>query len=119
MSNERRMNLSFNLNDPRQKAVYEYLSAYGRAKTATVVDAIMPKTQQWPDAQSIAEKVAVFLSEQNKALLQEVVRICALPPAVQDSGPALTSPHERNCIVEDVSPEEMSDDAFDAMMTFF
>lgn len=41
MKNERRINLCFNLDDPRQKVVYEYLSATGREKSATVVNIIL------------------------------------------------------------------------------
>ena len=41
MRNEGRINLSFNLDDVRQKLAYEYLLSLGRKKSVTVVDLVL------------------------------------------------------------------------------
>lgn len=126
MKDERRINLCFNLDDPRQKAAYEYLSGLGREKTSTVVNIVLQTLaadNRWKNEQLEREvrfverfESIVRQTELNKIAdirkeLEEVVKGLDLTPRQASNRPSESS--ERS---DPESSNEMSDDAFAAVM---
>lgn len=119
MRNERRINLCFNLDDPRQKAVYEYLISAGREKSSTVVSIILQhiaSDNRWRNDmmerevrfaerfESIVKQVDAQRAERMKTELFEILKDFNFEKPKQSSS------------YKTVSGDEMSDDAFDAVM---
>lgn len=126
MKDERRINLCFNLDDPRQKAAYEYLSGLGREKTSTVVNIVLQTLaadNRWKNEQLEREvrfverfESIVRQTELNKIAdirkeLEEIVKGLDLTPRQASNRPSESS--ERSA---PESSNEMSDDAFAAVM---
>ncbi len=126
MKDERRINLCFNLDDPRQKAAYEYLSGLGREKTSTVVNIVLQTLaadNRWKNEQLEREvrfverfESIVRQTELNKIAdirkeLEEVVKGLDLTP--RQASNRLSESSERS---DPESSNEMSDDAFAAVM---
>lgn len=122
MKNERRINLCFNLDDPRQKAVYEYLSSAGREKSATVVNIILQhisSDKRWRN--DLMEREVRFVErfesivkqsdQQRSAQLRTELKQILSELDFSKPKPEPTRPVES-------SDDEMSDDAFDAVMAF-
>lgn len=126
MKDERRINLCFNLDDPRQKAAYGYLSGLGREKTSTVVNIVLQTLaadNRWKNEQLEREvrfverfESIVRQTELNKIAdirkeLEEVVKGLDLTP--RQASNRLSESSERS---DPESSNEMSDDAFAAVM---
>lgn len=122
MKNERRINLCFNLDDPRQKAVYEYLSAAGREKSATVVNIVLQQIasdNRWKN--DLMEREVHFaerfesivkqIDRQRSAQLRDELKRIFSEFDLQKKEPSYSQPVE-------ASDCEMSDEAFDAVLAF-
>lgn len=122
MKDERRINLCFNLDDPRQKTAYEYLSATGREKSATVVNIILQhisSDKRWINDlmerevlfterfESIVKQIDRERSAQLRTELKQILSELDLPKQKTETTHPLASPDDG-----------MSDDAFDAVMAF-
>lgn len=124
MKNERRINLCFNIDDPRQKAAYEYLSAAGREKSATVVNIILQyisSDKRWRN--DLMEREVRF-TERFASIVKQIdqQRSAQLKTELKQifSELDLSNPKSKPEPVQPVasSDDEMSDDAFDAVMAF-
>lgn len=125
---ERRINLCFNLDDPRQKAVYEYLASAGREKTATVVNIVLQHImadKRWKN--DLMEREVRFVERFESLIRQiEAQRTVQLRNELEDIfnnlGLHRTSLQTEQMHEEKAnkpcSNDEMSDDAFDAVMAF-
>ena len=131
-TNEKRINLCFNLDDPPQKAVASYLDKMGKKKTATVVKAVAlmvvnqskeEKAQFERDEKMSQALSALSRKSDNKqelarieGLLNEIInRLDAGVVTVGDGSKVQDKPQEQK---KDDSGE-MSEEAFSAMLTMF
>lgn len=95
MRNEGRINLSFNLDDVRQKLAYEYLLSLGRKKSVTVVDLVLStvnKQQEGEKKQNESESglsghleqlVMESAAENRDYLIQILDKLCFIVSAGQ------------------------------------
>ena len=115
MKNERRINLCFNLDDPRQKVVYEYLSATGREKSATVVNIILQhisSDKRWRN--DLMEREVRF-TERFESIVKQIDQERSAQLRTEfDLSKSKPKPVQQATILDN----EMSEDAFAAVMAF-
>ena len=114
---QKRINLCFDDDDPKQKAVYELLLGYGRRKTKICVD-LLWNTLADEEGQSISENAAIeeislklkkaltILSRIEKIIVEK--KIEEMPPENGDDKQ-----------VELSEPDNVNDDAYNSIMSMF
>lgn len=127
MSEYGRLNLCFNLNDPRQRAAYEYLFARKRNRTGAVTDAILALTENHKE-QIVTAPVSSPID--NVGLLVQIEELLRnyqqrTVNDIKDELGKVSIPKNLITIEEITSVDEnvddgdeMSDDAFAAMAAF-
>lgn len=112
---EPRINLCFNLNDQRQKIVYDFLRGIKREKTSVVTDIILQQIQQENHSlDSLSQKIDVLLEKVNEGN-QGIAKIAGKI----EGGFYAETPRESVVSTGQVSEEtddEISDEAFSDMM---
>jgi hypothetical protein len=125
VSQYHRVNLCFNLDDPKQVSAYKYLSAAGREKSALVVQLVlkhMAEEQRKSDVQMnlfarIESIVQTATAAQTDTLHAEIKEV--LEEVKKRSLVAPTSSEPIQAQIEKTEEaDEMSDEAFAAMMAF-
>lgn len=134
---QKRINLCFDIDDKKQKEVYEYLTRSGRRKTAVVITALTQTVMRdtyWHNMQmerdtQLCEHFASIVRENNskkgveelKVTLKEVLN--KLDGITVMTGPGVEAAN-RNDAVTKINAQtvldepEMSEDVFSAMMAF-
>lgn len=135
---QKRINLCFDVEDEKQKEVYEYLTRSGRRKTAVVTSALtqtLMSDTYWRNMQvdrdaELCERFASIVRDNNsskeledvkKALgnILEKLDNVSVVKGTDNSEPKTndnTNANESNPVR--INEPEMSEDAFDAMMAF-
>lgn len=135
---QKRINLCFDIDDAKQKEVYEYLTRSGRRKTAVVMTALIQTVMRdtyWRNMQmerdaELCERFANIVRENNssnelekvKKALEAITQKLDTMSVVQLTGKEADSTEEINHTNADVptaaNEPEMSEDAFNAMLAF-
>lgn len=133
-----RINLSFNLDDPKAKTVYEYLKRADKSKSSTVIEAISKTFLSefyWENYMlerecALAEKVIEHLQnamvpankEENhcvQEMLCEIIRkIDTLTDNINNGYQPITTPKEKKETPSENS-DEINEDAFASMKSMF
>ena len=127
MRNEGRINLSFNLDDVRQKLAYEYLLSLGRKKSVTVVDLVLytvNKQQEGEKKQNESESglsghleqlVMESAAENRDYLIQILDKLCFIVSAGQGDKENRKSEYPKR--EAEIAIDEMSEEAFEAFLS--
>lgn len=135
---QKRINLCFDIDDAKQKEVYEYLTRSGRRKTAVVMTALTQTVMRdtyWRNMQmdrdaELCERFANIVRENNssseleevKKVLEAITQKLDTMSVVQVAGKEADSNKEINHTNVDApaaaNEPEMSEDAFNAMLAF-
>lgn len=131
MKNEGRINLCFNLDDVRQRAVYDFLQDKGKKKTATVVELVLESTMKEADEKrdraekALLEHLEQVVRDSTIPLAQEIrAEIAALNKRLDTVQISLSSSRkedgasrqDQDCFIDE--KQEMSDEAFAAFLSF-
>ena len=112
--NNKRINLCFDLDDPRQKVAYDYLASMGREKSAKAIEIILSYTASSNDLENkIAERDARLveqLTQTMKKQLEAALQNITIKTAESEDVSSKTRPGD---------VKTMSDDAFNEMMRMF
>ena len=135
---QKRINLCFDIDDAKQKEIYEYLNRSGRRKTAVVMTALTQTVMRdtyWRNMQmerdaELCERFANIVRENNssneleevKKALEAITQKLDTMSVVQLTGKETDSTEEINHTNADVptaaNEPEMREDAFNAMLAF-
>ena len=135
---QKRINLCFDIDDAKQKEIYEYLNRSGRRKTAVVMTALTQTVMRdtyWRNMQmerdaELCERFANIVRENNssneleevKKALEAITQKLDTMSVVQLTGKETDITEEINHTNADVptaaNEPEMSEDAFNAMLAF-
>ena len=135
---QKRINLCFDIDDAKQKEVYEYLTRSGRRKTAVVMAALtqtVMKDAYWRNMQmdrdaQLCERFASIVRENNSSgdlddikaaintIMEKLDNVAVVQATGENPGNAQAI-STANAPAKPIANEpEMSDAAFEAMMAF-
>ena len=119
MKSEYRVNLCFDLENPKHKIVYDYLMAAGRQKTSVAVELMarqLASDTKWKNAQE--EREARLTEHFERSVQRSHDEFMKVLRDIQQSGTMIVQPSkpETQAADNDVMEDDMSDDAFAAAM---
>lgn len=135
---QKRINLCFDVEDEKQKEVYEYLTRSGRRKTAVVMSALtqtLMSDTYWRNMQvdrdaELCERFASIVRDNNSrkeldevkktlgAILEKLDNVSVVKETNNNEPKANDAASTNANKPSRVNEPEMSEDAFDAMMAF-